>query len=338
VHAAPAFPDLTERVIDHYVVPHFKALEDSTHRLAGDVAAACAGDNKRFAAVEQDFGAAVEAWAGVEFLRFGPMSVMGRPERLVYWPDPRGITARQLRVLIAKRDESALDPQALAGKSAAVQGLTVLEALLADGTHPLSGTDETSRYRCRLAVSVAQNVANIAHDMVRDWNGSNGWRQRMLSAGPKNANYRTPEEPAADFARALITGLQMMQDRQIMPLIAAQTSGKPARLPFEKAGLSARYIAAGVASLQGLYEAMGLGNPVPEKKAWMPRWIAGAFTRLAHDAPAALKESELKRKDKERERRLRILRFQIDGIRKLIGRELAPLAGLTIGFNELDGD
>jgi predicted lipoprotein len=40
----------------------------------------------------------------------------------------------------------------------------------------------------------------------------------------------------------------------------------------------------------------------------------------------------------ERERKLRFLRFQVDGIRKLIGRKIAPVAGLTIGFNELDGD
>jgi predicted lipoprotein len=33
-----------------------------------------------------------------------------------------------------------------------------------------------------------------------------------------------------------------------------------------------------------------------------------------------------------------MLRFHVESIRKLIGRELAPAAGLTIGFNELDGD
>jgi predicted lipoprotein len=33
-----------------------------------------------------------------------------------------------------------------------------------------------------------------------------------------------------------------------------------------------------------------------------------------------------------------MVRFHVEGIRKLVGRELAPAAGLTIGFNELDGD
>ena len=40
----------------------------------------------------------------------------------------------------------------------------------------------------------------------------------------------------------------------------------------------------------------------------------------------------------ERTRELRMLRFHVEGIRKLVGRELAPNAGLMIGFNELDGD
>lgn len=335
--AAPAFPKLTERVLDHYVVPRFEQLDATTHKLAEDLAAACAG-NRGFGAARAGFDAAVESWAGVEFLRFGPMSVTGRPERFAYWPDPRGITSRQLRVLIAKRDAGALDPQKLAGKSAAVQGLTALELLLTDPKHPLGGEDEESRYRCSLAVSIAQNLANISRNVVADWNGSKGWRVRMLSAGPENASYRAAEEPPADFARALITGLQMMQDRQIAPLIAAQSSGKPPRLPFARSDLGARYIASSVASLKALYETMGLGNSVPENKAWMPRWITAAFGRLAQDAPAALEKDAIARKSSERERQLRILRFQVEGIRKLIGRELAPLAGLTIGFNELDGD
>ena len=40
----------------------------------------------------------------------------------------------------------------------------------------------------------------------------------------------------------------------------------------------------------------------------------------------------------DRAHELRMVRFHVEGIRKLIGREIAPLAGLTIGFNELDGD
>ena len=155
------------------------------------------------------------------------------------------------------------------------------------------------------------------HDLVREAGGSGG---------------------AAEDAATRATGV-MIKDRQVAPLIAAETTPNNApRLPFALSGLSADYAAASLASARELYEAMRLSNGVPEEKAWMPRWITMAFKRLADDAPAALREKPSAGKDPERARRLRFVRFHVEGIRKLVGRELAPLAGLTIGFNELDGD
>ena len=161
----------------------------------------------------------------------------------------------------------------------------------------------------------------------------------MVDPKPDDARYKSPEEAAGDFARALITGLQMIQDRQVMPMIAAiNTPNRQPRLPFARAGLSARYIASGVASVQALYEAMGLARTVSGDKSWMPRWIGEAFHRLARDAPAAVEGIGRARDNPDRERELRMVRFHVEGIRKLVGRELAPAAGLQIGFNELDGD
>jgi predicted lipoprotein len=220
-----------------------------------------------------------------------------------------------------------------------VQGLTVLEALMTDNAHPLGADDEEGRYRCKLAVSVARNLAGIAHAVLGEWSGDDGWRSRMLHAGADSPTYRSAAEPPAEFARALITGLQLIQDREVTPLATAQeTPGKPARLPFARSGLNARYVSAWVASLKELYGSLGLADAAPKDKAWIPKWIITAFGRLAVDAPAALKEDAGAKDPRERERDLRMLRFHVEGIRKLVGRELAPAAGLTLGFNELDGD
>jgi hypothetical protein len=330
---------MTAQVIDTYVVPRFDELETEADRLASDIEGLCSGKTKRLTAARADFKRTVLAWAKVEFLRFGPLSVTGRPERFSYWPDPRGVTQRQLRALIVRRDATALNAVALREKSAAIQGLPALEALLWNTEHPLTDKDEEGRYRCELAEAIAQNLAQMAKDLSAGWSRDGEWRRRMLNPGPQNAGYKTPAEPPAEFARALITGLQMVQDRQVAPLIAAETTpDKRPRLPFATSGLSADYVAASVASLQALYEAMGLSATVPKAKDWMPRWITTAFKRLAEDAPAAVRERPSGGKDPERLRDLRFVRFHVEGIRKLVGRELAPLAGLTIGFNELDGD
>jgi len=330
---------MTARVIESYVVPRFAELETSAAKLAADLEATCNGKPQQLTSARADFKRTVLAWAEVEFLRFGPLSVTGRPERFSYWPDPRGVMQRQLRALIAHRDPTALDAKVLVTKSAAIQGLPALEALLWNAKHPLTAEDEEGRYRCTLSVAVARNLANIARDLSSGWSRNGVWRRRMLKPGPQNPTYKTPAEPPAELVRALITGLQMIQDRQVAPLMAAEANpDKPPRLPFARSGLSADYVAASIASNKALYDAMRLGDSVPKRKEWMPRWITTAFNRLAEDAPTAVREKPSKGKDPERARRLRFLRFHVEGIRKLVGRELAPLAGLTTGFNELDGD
>lgn len=341
-HAAPvvpSFPKLNARVIDKYVLPRFVALAKTSGKLATTLAGACAGDRKAAAAVQKDYADAVLAWAGVEFLRFGPLSQVGRPERFDFWPDPRGVTQRQVAALVSKRDAASLDPAALSKKSAAVQGLSALEVLLYNEGHSITDADEEGRYRCQLALSMAKSTHALAEEILTEWQGDAGWRRRMIDPRSDDPRYKLPEEPAADFARALITGLQMIQDREVAPMIAALPNPeKPPRLPFSRSGLSARYIASGVASTEALYKAMGLARGVPSDKAWMPRWISSAFERLARDAPAAVKGIPTAKDNPDRTRELRMVRFHIEGIRKLVGREMAPLAGLTIGFNELDGD
>ena len=336
---APSFPKLNARVIDSYVLPRFKRLADTSGKLAEDMARACDGHKKAARAVKQDFADTVLAWAAVEFLRFGPMSQIGRPERFDFFPDPRGVTQRQVGALLAKRDATALDPATLAKKSAAVQGLAALEVLLYDDARPIAGDDEDARYRCKLALSMAQSTNALAREVLAEWDGDAGWRRRMIEPPAGDARYKAPEEPAGDFARALITGLQMIQDREVAPMIAAvATPDKPPRLPFARSGLSARYIASGIASAKALYETMGLARSAPSDKAWMPRWITAAFERLARDAPAAVESLPQAKDNPNRARDLRMVRFHVEGIRKLVGRELAPAAGLMIGFNELDGD
>lgn len=329
---------MTERLIDTYAVPRFSALAEASDTLARDLAATCAGEPQRLARVRDDFDATVLAWAGVEFLRLGPLAATGLPERFSYYPDPRNVVWRQLNALLAKRDASGLDAARLAEKSAAIQGLPALELLLTNDKKPITADDAEGRYRCGLAAAIAQNLANMAGGMVAGWDGEGGWRHKMLTAGPENARYRTIAEPPAEFARALITGLQMLQDRHVVPLVeAAAKPGKKPRLAFLRSGLEARYAQSALASLKALYGAMELAHGVPADKRWMPEWIATAFGRLAVDMPAAMQTSTAEN-GAERARTLRFLRFHVEGIRKLIGRELAPRAGLTIGFNELDGD
>ena len=55
-----------------------------------------------------------------------------RFERILYYPDRKGLGLRQVQALLAEQDASVLAVGALEGKSVAVQGLGALEFVLPD--------------------------------------------------------------------------------------------------------------------------------------------------------------------------------------------------------------
>ena len=69
-------------------------------------------------------------WLGarIEPLRFGPITAKQRLDRLLFYPDPHGIVAKQTSKLLAKRDETDIEPEKLAGASVAVQGFGAVDA------------------------------------------------------------------------------------------------------------------------------------------------------------------------------------------------------------------
>src|SRR5690606_20934891 len=84
----------------------------------------------RLEAVRGQFSSAVVAWSRVELYRLGPLMSGNRNDKILFWPDRKGIALKQVQAVLAGPDLDAADPVKLAGKSVAVQGLGALEFLL----------------------------------------------------------------------------------------------------------------------------------------------------------------------------------------------------------------
>ena len=72
---------------------------------------------------------------------------------------------RQLRLILLNKDQSIVQPGAIAKQSVAVQGLSALEVLMTDKDVPL-GPGEASQFRCALAQAIALNVASVAGEIA----------------------------------------------------------------------------------------------------------------------------------------------------------------------------
>ena len=162
---------IARAALSDVVRPGYAALAEETAALNEKVGALCrAPSPASLEAGRNAFAATVAAWSKVEILRFGPIAEKHRYERLFFWPDPKGLGDRQVREALAKRDEKVTKPDALSGKSVALQGLPALEYLLyGDGAETLAAPSDDGAFRCAFALAVAANSEGIANSVAEDW-------------------------------------------------------------------------------------------------------------------------------------------------------------------------
>lgn len=329
---------LVMSAVDSYIVPGLEKLAGSTKALAESVETACrdGATPEASASAKAKFATAIADWAGVEFVRMGPTSEKSRGERLFFWPDPKGYTLRQLSQTLAA---PAPTPD-IATASAAIQGFGALELLLFDDKFAITADAEKRPARCAVARAIAINIETIAAEIHDGWTSADGFRLKVLTPGSDNPLYKDASETGRDVLKAIVTGIELEASRFVTPEIeaAAATPPKRARLPFEKSGLSATYLAAALDALSRLLDTTGLIAYAGEDKAWMVSFSETTFKDLSKDA---LGFDAVKGAPPGDEKRLAIakkLKFGLNGMRQIIVRELAPAAELTLGFNELDGD
>jgi uncharacterized protein len=318
--------------LEKHIIPRVEGFATAAGALPGKVQQVCqTGDPAAREELSTNLRRTVEAWAEIEFLRFGPLTEAGRRERISFWPDPRGFLARQLRQLIAAKDMKVIEGGAIAKQSAAVQGLPALESVMTDTVTPLA-PGAASAFQCALAQAVAANIADMGRDLLQSWTKAGGWKDKMLRPGSDNDTYKEPSEAASELIKALLIGFQLVGDGEIKPQLDENSKYVG---PFAKANLSKAYYAAGVKSLQALYETMALESYLPEDKDWVKNWAGGAWRVILASDGAGGKASGTVRDDAPA---LRELHGRISGLRKLVAKEISQSAGLTVGFNELDGD
>jgi uncharacterized protein len=298
-HAAIAQASLSE-----VIRPGYAALVEQTGALTGKVETLCSQPSATALNEARDaFAAAVAAWSKVEILRFGPVTQDQRYERLFFWPDPKGLGLRQLQDVLAKQDEAVTEPDELAGKSVALQGLPALEFLLyGDGAETLAATGDGGAFRCGFALSVATNVDRIARNVVEGWREGAAYAKSFLGPVPDDPHYHAP-------------------------LAAFWRSG----LTFENAagnleGVRALFAQGGFAQLV-TQESPGVESSILfdlDHAIEILRGIDMPMTEVVEDASLRAK--------------LEALRVSLKGARDTAGDMIARGAGLAFGFNATDGD
>ena len=331
--------------VSEHIRPAYASLAEATATLNGVSSAVCAASTPdRLPALRAAYNRAMDAFMGVQHLRFGPGELLLRNQRFHYWPDRRNTTARQLGALIKARDLSALQRERIARSSVAVQGLSAMERLLFGGAEEalFANTDE-ARYRCSLVAAIARNLDDIAGELVRGWDaGPSGFSDRFLNPSADDPYFRNHGEASLDLLKSLHGGLQLIAEVKLQrPLGRSAERGgaavKPRLAESWRSRRSLRNVRLNLHALRALYRTV-FAPAMETAEPDLDREIRAAFDAVLAQADANGSSIQAVLEAEDGLDKLLRLRRDVSALTTLVTGRLAPALGLQVGFNALDGD
>jgi predicted lipoprotein len=337
--AEPDYARINGAAIEGRIVPGYALFADAAAKLDESVRGLCeAPSEATLEAARAAFHDAMDAWMGVQFIRFGPIEQDNRVFRIQYWPEQKNAIGRQLAALLAVAGKSPPTAESLAEQSVAVQGLPALERLLF-GDRAAAAESPAA---CAVAAAASGNVDAMAAAVSREWQDE--FARVIEQPGPDNALYRSQQEVTRDLFKTLIGCLEAIARLKLGPVLGAATGeAHPKRAESWRRARSLRNIALNLAALRALYEgtddhgfaAAARAQPGGEEVA---RSIEDGFAQsfaAAGRVTVPLAEAASR---EDMAIHLNYLMLEVEQIREHITGQLGPLLGISLGFNALDGD
>ncbi|MBV9991068.1 MAG: imelysin family protein [Alphaproteobacteria bacterium] len=311
---------------DNFAVPRFKAVQAAAHAQESAWITFCAdrarGNVESLKKAYNDLG---DAWSDVEIVRIGPAAAEMRVERFNWWLDRTDATGKALTGMLAVADANDLMPEKLASGSVAGQGLPVIERLL----YPAAFKGKDGARRCAVGSAVARGQAIIADQIVGDWTAADGTRAALADNTRWKFAFADAKEAASVMLTDLAAGLEGLKDFKVPMVFHDAANAKAPRLTEAwRSGRTLRDIGRNLAAIrEGL--TYFTANATAERK----QMIAAAFD----DAQKSLAAVEAA-KGPARVDAAKAAIVSFTALMQTAKALLPEATGLTLGFNNLDGD
>lgn len=307
------------------VLPAFVAMSEAASKLADAAQKACSGGTD-IEALKAPFNQFADAWASAQQFRTGPLADGQRAERISYWPERRNIVEKQLSALLKSNDAGELEGGRFASASVAIQGLPALERIVfAD-----AGADIPSR-RCAVAAAIALNLKNVTAEAEA------GWRTGLANPALFAEN---PAEAATQSYTNLLTILQIVADQKLgVPLGADAAGAKPKSAEQWRSGRSLRNIRFNLATARNaVLSDSGFSMLLPADQQPLKEKLSKAFDGAIEAAEKAGDDLAGAVAAQDQRKPITNLLVKVNLLRDQLRQKVPPAIGITLGFNELDGD
>ncbi len=328
-----------EKAVNGFIRPGYDRLQVSAETLQSKMVAFCAAPSPETEAAAKDaFVDTVQKWSTIEIVRVGPVIEQNRFERVLYYPDKKGLGLKQVQGYLASKDESVTTANGLKGKSVAAQGLGALEFVLY-GTDADELQGKAGDFRCRYGTAIAGNIANVAKELTGLWNAPDGAAQHWTQPGPDNPVFRDEREALVALLGILVHGSEAIRDQRIETFYKGPDKADfPRTAIYRRSGLTWKSISTNIAAVQGLLHTANMTDLLPPDQRSIVSsidFLAKSMIRVAGGI-----EPDVEKALDNKEQRAKVDYLLLNG-KDLIYRlndQYGGAIGLSSGFSFADGD
>ncbi|MGC4024689.1 MAG: imelysin family protein [Mesorhizobium sp.] len=326
--------------VDGFIRPAYQNFADATGKLHPALNTLCKSpDEKALENARATLRQALIAWGEIEIVRIGPVTEENRQDRILHWPDRKGIGLKQVQAALANEDPTASDAARLAQKSVAMQGLGALEYLLS-GT----GADDKAAwgdtYRCRYAQAIAGNLSAMAETIAKEWDAPDGFAATWENPSPENTLYRDDAELLTDLLDIFVQGTEMVRDVRLNGFFGVNPDDdKIKQAIYWRSNGTVDALTANIDGMSKLFKASHLGDLATGDEAYLGGSISAQFSN-AEDTLSNLDGKPLEDilSDEKLRQKLSFFRVLTSSLSEMFGTRLSGALKLTAGFSSLDGD
>ena len=328
-----------EKAVNGFIRPGYDHFRRSAETLEDSMKAFCAAPSATTEKTAKDaFADTVSSWSTIEIVRVGPVIEQNRFERVLYYPDKKGLGLKQVQRYLSDKDESVTTAEGLSGKSVAAQGLGALEFILY-GTGANELLDKKGDFRCRFGAAIAGNIADVAAELSDSWNAADGAKKNWTQPGPDNPVFRDEREALVALLGILVHGAEAIRDQRIETFYKGPDKATFARTAiYWRSGLTWRSISTNIKAIQTLLHTADMAELVPPDQRSIVNsidFIAKSMIRVAGTIDADVQKA-LDQDDQ----RAKVDYLLLNG-KDLIYRlndQYGGAIGLSSGFSFADGD
>lgn len=335
----PTARTVITQAVEDAIRPGFAAFAEAARDMRMAMGGLC--DEPAAAGLEYARGRfkdLVLGWSRIENNRFGPLMKENRSERILFWPDRKGIALKQVQAILANKDATAADPATLKAKSVAVQGLGALEfVLFGTGAEALAVPE--GDFRCDYGNAISGAVNDVATEMSVEWFAEPGIATRMMRPRDDDPDYRSNEEVLQELIGVMAHGVEAIRDQRILPFLGRDGAPpKPKTALFWRSNMTMPSILANFEGLRALLVSSDIWHYAPTEQFSIGEQAMSEFDTIAIYGSGVTGTVEEAMADPAQVRQMTDIVTSSQVLGKLVGEDLPAALGLSVGFSSLDGD